>query len=511
MGRKKTGSVYTKDGVLWYAFTLRSGKRYAKRVPPLPGGGVATEPQARTYLAEALRRYELGLWDPEAPASSAPTTASTTLAYTVSEFAERWYAALPHASKFNEEIVLRKYLTPTDLGRMKLTDVAPHHMTAWVRWLRAQPSSKGGTLAPQTVRAFWGVVKRMFIAAVYERLVPATPCVLLPGTLPVGHDKVPGARKKWRFTREEAEAFISDPRVPPERRMLWALLLCAGLRAGESSALRWRDWDPKRAPLGCLTVERAWSSRHRVEKSTKTKASREVPVHPTLAAILAEWKLSGWSAFRGDPSKAPGPDDLIVPNERGVPRQAANTHDSMRVDMKHLGIDVRRLHGMRHAFISLAIDGGARPDVISKVTHTRPQTSSFDAYREESWETLCAEVAKIRINRQPDVLPLWKAASAAGGSATDSATDGGVMNGNDFAHDVSRETESDHLDDLVLHERSHRTRFPANPPSDRVSRVNHPALSDTGSATDSATNAGPLTGELWAQDWFERALLEGEP
>ena len=46
------------------------------------------------------------------------------------------------------------------------------------------------------------------------------------------------------------------------------------------------------------------------EKATKTDNPREMPVHPTLAKVLAEWKLEGFERFVG---RKPKPEDLIVP------------------------------------------------------------------------------------------------------------------------------------------------------------------------------------------------------
>jgi hypothetical protein len=54
-----------------------------------------------------------------------------------------------------------------------------------------------------------------------------------------------------------------------------------------------------------------------VPKGTKTETVKHVPVHPTLAAMLAEWKLSGWTAMMG---RAPEPDDLIIPMPPTTPR-----------------------------------------------------------------------------------------------------------------------------------------------------------------------------------------------
>jgi integrase len=83
-----------------------------------------------------------------------------------------------------------------------------------------------------------------------------------------------------RTTRAQ---LISDARIPEDRRVLYALKALAGLRHGEVAGLTWRQYDATLEPLGGLSLER-----------TKTQVPRRVPVHPTLARALAEWKLSAW-------------------------------------------------------------------------------------------------------------------------------------------------------------------------------------------------------------------------
>ncbi len=83
----------------------------------------------------------------------------------------------------------------------------------------------------------------MFRTAVAEELLSATPCVLLRGTLPKKVDKDPEWRHTAIFTREELARLVSDPRLLPDRRMVYALKGLAGLRQGETSSLRWRQID----------------------------------------------------------------------------------------------------------------------------------------------------------------------------------------------------------------------------------------------------------------------------
>ncbi|HWU88839.1 MAG TPA: hypothetical protein VN253_16345 [Kofleriaceae bacterium] len=112
-------------------------------------------------------------------------------------------------------------------------------------------------------------------------------------------DKDPEWRESAVFTREEVEAIISHPEIAVDRRIVYALELLAGVRPGEAAALRWRHYDPAMKPLGKLLVAVAYNTRKNRTKGTKIEVMKHVPVHPTLAAMLAEWKIGGWAAMMG--------------------------------------------------------------------------------------------------------------------------------------------------------------------------------------------------------------------
>lgn len=510
MGRKRTGTVYEKpagSGKWWYAFLLRSGKRHTKPVPARPDGKAITEADAKLYKDEVLRRYELGLWDPEAPAPAPPPPMPTCAGYGAA-----WAKALPHDSAVIEQNHVAHHLDGTDLGRMRLDLARPPDVAAWVLGLRQKPSPVGGTFAPSTVRAIYATVKKLFNAAVFEGKIPATPCVLPPGTLPKGGDKVPGARATWKFSGADVERLISAPEVPLDRRVAYAILFLAGLRRGELVVLRWRDWDPTRAPLGCLTVARAMKAVKKVEGPTKTLAVREVPVHPTLAAVLAEWKLGGWQRHTRS-AKPPQPGDLVVPSRVGTVREGRNVYAQFRADCDALELRARRVHGTRHTFISLGVDAGARLDVLRTITHTRPVRDAFDLYRHEAWSTLCAEVAKLPIRRVPDVLPLWKAVGAPGSNATENATAP-----QEDAESAMKTYPVVWLSEDISNPGS--TRVPPETPEDLKDasaegcaepEPNDPSGADSATTgSDSREGFGRLVGEQLAYAWFEAVVARGE-
>lgn len=431
MGRRASGTVYEKpagSGQWWFAFVLRDGSRHAARVPPHPDGGPLTRARAEQFKAEAMRRYQLGTWDPKAPLP-APAPPMPT----VHERATAWAKDLPHGSAYNERGIVKNHLGPDSmLGPLPVDRVEAHHLVAWVRQLRATPVKRGGTLAPGTVHAIYNTLKKMLAEARFAKLIPSNPCdELPPGTLPVLEDKDPTAREGWPYTRAEAQRLVSAPEIPLPRRVLYAILFLTGVRISEAVVLRWGYFEPEREPLGGILVARSWNQKLRTEKSTKTGTTRRVPVHPTLAAVLAEWKLGGFArCFR----RAPEPGDYLVPTRTMKRRNARNVHAQLKADCEKLGIRPRRVHGTRHSFMSFGIDDGGRWDILQQLTHPKPQRgrqgrSSAWVYRHEAWETYCTEVAKIRFTRLADVLPLWKVAAGGDPGQSDTATNSATGRG----------------------------------------------------------------------------------
>ena len=118
------------------------------------------------------------------------------------------------------------------------------------------------------------------------------------GELPEKTDKDPEWRASATYTAREVEQLISDARIPVERRVQYALKSIAALRHGEVAGLRWRHYDPTLEPLGRLVVATSYDTGR-----TKTEVTRRMPVHVTLAKILAAWKLSHWEHLR--PARRP--------------------------------------------------------------------------------------------------------------------------------------------------------------------------------------------------------------
>jgi integrase len=255
-------------------------------------------------------------------------------------------------------------------------------------------SSRGGVLAPRTVRSTYFTVRQVFQEAVLEEALAGNPIIVARGVLPKLQDKDPGWRPLAVFTLAEGEALISDPRISKHRRVNYGIELLTGLRTGQVSGLTWADYDPDKQPLGCITSSFSWDSKKKVLKRTKTGVTHAVPVHPTLAKVLAEWKLTGWRTRMG---RAPRPSDLIVPTINGGHRDVRKALEDFHEDLVRLGLRKRRHYDARRTFISLALDGGASKDLLMQITHPRP-ADAFDLYRTPSWDALCATVGCIKMS-----------------------------------------------------------------------------------------------------------------
>jgi hypothetical protein len=395
------GSTWEKGPTFYWGFPLReedrarSGKkRFVGIVPELPGTPY-NKAYAERYKNAWVFKYEHRQWNPlEDKPAAAPGEVPT-----VREYGTRWAERLTNANAPGDRKWFKDFITGADIGRMKLDEVRARHVKMFVDGLKLRPAVRGGTIAPRTIRNVYSVLQRIFGAATFEELIPASPCRLPRGVLPKIVDKDPLARRTWIREWADVEKLLADPRVPPDRRVLYALEHLTGARFSEIAATRWLAWEPKRKPLGCLSIAYSRDLNTGLDKSVKTEIPREVPVHPRLAKILHAWQARGWAEHYG---RAPTPEDRIVPGRGFASRDPRNNWTRHAEDCKKLWIRRTRQHDARRTFISALRDADVRPDVVGMITHGREPTVQ-GSYTEIAWSKLCAAVEKLPIKASAKV------------------------------------------------------------------------------------------------------------
>ncbi len=442
MARRETGGIYKRGGVYWVNYRVE-GERYHEST------STADRREAQSFLARVRRQIREGTWTP--PTNRAAEREAERLrarlaelesngraraaaALTVAEYAEQWLErrrAAEVRTVHDEEVRLRSWVLPR-IGDKPLAEVKRSDVRDLIAEMQRTPSpTTGRPYAPRSVLHVYGVTRLLFADALADELIAATPCTLRTrkGELPVKKDADPRWRGQAVYTREEAEQLISDERIPEDRRVFYALQILAGMRAGEASARRWRDIDSAAQPLGRMTI---WSQAvNGDERETKQGDVREVPIVPTLATVLAAWKLRGFAMWFG---RNPKPDDLIVPSRHdGRSPRSKTSLLRLKVDLERLGLrtEGRGRHAMRATFLTLLESDGANMAIARRATHAAP-SDVVAGYVRTSWADLCREIGKLRLElrRGAVVIPLRRAQNddaPRGDSRGDSGSEGGVF------------------------------------------------------------------------------------
>ena len=380
---------YLRGDKIWVGLKDECGKWQYKPTPYT----VDQVELARRFVQAAMRKIKVRVEQSLFKPLSGPLT--------VRLYGDHWLKnreARAIASAPDERARLEKYAYPY-LGDVLLEELRPHHVRDMVRALRALPADKA--IAPRTILHVFRALHNLYQGAVVDELVQVNPCVLNRGELPKKVDADPEWRSRATFTVREVERLISDPLIPVERRVQYALKAIAGMRHGEVAGLLWRHVDRTMEPLGRINVVQAYCSRTRQLKSTKTEQTRAVPIHPTLAKILAAWRLTHWARIYG---RQPADDDFVVPTRAFTGVNVADAVIYMADDLTALGMRTeagkkrkRGGHDLRSWFMTRCIEDGADSLLVERTTHSAPKTV-VGGYDRFSWSAICREVAKLKVD-----------------------------------------------------------------------------------------------------------------
>ena len=280
----------------------------------------------------------------------------------------------------------------------------------WLIALRDHLSHRDGTrLASRTVRNVASSVRVFFADAAERKVVRRNPTLSWDADrhLPPIEDKKRGWRAQAGFSLPQVITLTTDRRIPEDRRVLYAMRFLGGPRPGEAANARWQDLNRAKRPLWRLTLEASFNSPMRREKSTKTGAELNIPVHPVLQRMLESWEDHGWKGYMG---RKPEPADLIVPRQDGKQRLVSTSYKQFKIDLAAVGLEFQRQYESRATFRNLALSAGVSKFQVDLITHPKPAHGP-DYYNrlDMLWSGLCEAVLAIdpaAWNGHPTALPV---------------------------------------------------------------------------------------------------------
>ena len=189
------------------------------------------------------------------------------------------------------------------------------------------------------------------------------------------------------FSREELLKILDAARSDPSMVLMVALGIYTGMRMGDCATLKWKDVCFERNVLSVIPQK---TKRHMTMPI-------EIPIHSSLKKILESWLLekdcnSGYVCEQNAVDYLNGrlgKKVKLLLEKCGIETTAKDELGRMKI--------VHSFHCMRHTFVSLAIENGMSPFLVSKIVG-----HSSTAMTEHYWHTN-VELARESINKLPEL------------------------------------------------------------------------------------------------------------
>ncbi len=319
------------------------------------------------------------------------------------EYLKDWLTKRRNRNRDEERRQAERFLLSREwLARVPCEDLRPRHSVQLVEELKATISQETGRpIGEKYISNLYGIYRTAVRDARVAELIHVDPCVLPRGLL--RRTARQGTRVPYAWSEVLALTEIVD--VPRAANVLASLALFTGMREGEVCGRRWRDLEDA-SPLACLNVISQYDDQPLKTERSRGEHARKVPVHPLLGAMLRAWWHDG---FEFTYCRPPTRDDFIVPRTKdGKPHTRSSAYKVWRSACVASGVDSRSLHSTRHTFITLARRGGARSEVVERITHNASGTI-VDQYTHWDWAPLCEAVLclipKADLDRNLDNTP----------------------------------------------------------------------------------------------------------
>jgi integrase len=302
---------------------------------------------------------------------------------TFHEFASEWFhrkePALKPATRDDYRNAIEVHLSPY-FGDYLLSQITVEHVDSY-----KAHKLREGRLSPYSINKTLTRLGQVLKDAKRYGLIESNP-----------------ARDADRLAESEPEGSYLEPfqvgplldELPERYRVLFELMLRAGLRIGEAAGLKWRDVDFPRSLLRLRRTAKAG----RVSETTKS-GDREALAHltPEATRLLAEWWKREDDAGRGRD------DEWVFPSKNGTPLRGDNVRKRvLRPAVKRANVKLSEAglatiperftnHDLRRSCATLLFASGA----------SLPEVMERGRWKDE--RTVMRVYAKVTKSRQAEV------------------------------------------------------------------------------------------------------------
>ncbi len=262
------------------------------------------------------------------------------------------------------------------LGDMRLKDVTPATVRAWIGKLNAR--------TPRINEHAYALLKTVFATAVQDELLDRNPC----------RERM---RKPVRHIGEPAtldELALLVAAMPERLRLMIELAAWCALRFGEVAELRRGDVDLKN---GVIRVSRAvqWVDGKKIVAAPKADSVRVVAFPPHIGEAIQEHlrKHAQW-----------GKDGLLFPTTHGEQYRAPTFHQAyFRKAREAAGRPDLRFHDLRHTGATLAAASGATlAELMQRLGHSTVSAAlAYQHAAQGSDKRIAARLSEIASSSRP--------------------------------------------------------------------------------------------------------------
>lgn len=275
--------------------------------------------------------------------------------------------------------IIRDIITPA-LGHLKLRDIKPPHIQAFIKQLSTMPKSKrsgqtcesGETLSPSSVKRYLTVVQSIFRTACKLNLINDNPAKAENLTLP----KAQKAKADIFTVQEVAEILACLEQEPLQYQVLIQLAIFTGARRGELVALKFSDVDFAEKTIRIERAAYKIKGKPQAIKPPKDYETREISINDACCELLKLLKAEKISEAQrlGDYWND---GNWIFTQDNGNMMNLMTPTKWFSKFLKKNNLKHRKFHCLRHSSATLLLYTGTNiKQVMARLGHSNISTTN---------------------------------------------------------------------------------------------------------------------------------------